>query len=495
MSRASAPAAPQPFFVADGPPASGSRLLLITFLFPPAQAVGGLRWQKFAGFAAQYGWGLDVVTLDPADILHPDRSRLADLPAGTRVYGVRRRPTLIERFEQNLHRWRGRLRTGSGEPSSTTAGAEPRTVARTKSPASFGRAELRWELARPRGWRRVHQAWLEYHRDQAWAAEAGTVAIALAASGLHAAVITCGPPHMAHEAGRLTSLGTGLPFIMDLRDPWTLVQRLPAHIGSPLWLSLARKYERRAVARASLIVTNTEPSRCALRAAYPTVSAEFLTVMNGYDNEVIPPPRGGRRFTIAYAGSIYLDRDPRPLFKAAARVIQELRLSSEQFGIEFIGNGDSYGGVPVATLARGEGIGEYVRTGPYRPRTEALEFLAGATMLLSLPQDSDMAIPSKIFEYMRFEAWLLALAEPASATAQLLEGTEADVVASADLDGLARVLRARYLQFAAGIRPTPLARDPRFSREGQARLLFDAVARCAQSPRPSPPALHATSAD
>jgi len=53
-----------------------------------------------------------------------------------------------------------------------------------------------------------------------------------------------------------------------------------------------------------------------------------------------------------------------------------------------------------------------------------------------------MAIPSKVFEYMRYEAWLLALAEPRSATAQLLRDTPADVVRPDDVDALAGVLRA-----------------------------------------------------
>jgi hypothetical protein len=58
------------------------------------------------------------------------------------------------------------------------------------------------------------------------------------------------------------------------------------------------------------------------------------------------------------------------------------------------------------------------------PRKEALEFLAGATMLLSLPAGQRLCVPAKIFEYVRFEAWMLVLATPESATGRLLAGTE-----------------------------------------------------------------------
>src|SRR6266566_3730546 len=63
-----------------------------------------------------------------------------------------------------------------------------------------------------------------------------------------------------------------------------------------------------------------------------------------------------------------------------------------------------------------------------RPRAEAMQFLARGTMLVSLPLFSrsgeiDATIPAKIFDYVRFDAWLLALAERGSATELLLRGT------------------------------------------------------------------------
>src|SRR5436305_4762536 len=105
-----------------------------------------------------------------------------------------------------------------------------------------------------------------------------------------------------------------------------------------------------------------------------------------------------------------------------------------------------------------------------------MEFQARAAMLVSLPQDSDMAIPAKIFEYMLFEAWLLALATPESAVGRLLEGSAADVVRPDDLDALARVIRERVVQYRSGIRPPRLAGDERHSRRAQANRLLDAIA-------------------
>jgi len=200
--------------------------------------------------------------------------------------------------------------------------------------------------------------------------------------------------------------------------------------------------------------------------------------MNGTDEEVVPPAAAeARSFRVVFGGSIYIDRNPRMVLRAAARVVRQLALEPDRFGLDFIGNADSFGGVPLSCMAQEEGLGAYVRTHRPLPRREAMEFLAQAQMLLSLPQDTPLQIPSKLFEYMQFDAWLLVLAKRGSATEMLLRDTDADVVEPDDLEGIVAALKARYLQFAAGDRPSRIGVDGRFSRRVQAEALFDTLAR------------------
>jgi glycosyltransferase involved in cell wall biosynthesis len=265
---------------------------------------------------------------------------------------------------------------------------------------------------------------------------------------------------------------------MDMRDPWSMVPAMTKSRASPLWFWLASRHERRAVERAALVVANTEPLRAAMEVAYPGSHEHVITVMNGYDEESVPSSKHGPCFTIRYAGSIYIDRDPRNFFRAAARFVHEVGATPKTFRIEFIGKLESYGSEPISSVAREEGLAGYVRTAPPRSRREAMKFMAEATMLLSLPQDVALAIPSKIFEYMRFDAWLLVLARRDSAIELLLRGTSADVVAPDDVDRIVAILRQRYAQHTRGERPTRIATDTRFSRRAQAQILFDAIDRC-----------------
>jgi hypothetical protein len=280
---------------------------------------------------------------------------------------------------------------------------------------------------------------------------------------------------MSHEAGRLVSLATRLPFVMDMRDPWSLQPWLRESVASPPWYRRPESFERACIAQAQLIVANTQPAHTALAAAYPDASGRIITVMNGSDDDPLPPHRHTGRFTIAYAGTIYLDRDPLLLFRAAAQVIRSLELTPEQFGVDILGRFAAEEHVPLLGMATREGIADYVTVEPPRPQQAALEFLAGASMLVIFPGSNTLAIPAKVFEYIRFDSWLLTIAEPASGIAQLLRGSSADVV-EPQVDAVAGAIAARYRDHVAGVRPTRVAVDDRFSRDAQARLLLDAIA-------------------
>ncbi len=451
------------------------RILLLSYHFPPSPAAGALRWQKLAGLVAERGWGLDVVALDPGQLKRQEPERYGDLPAGTRVFGVREGQLLVERLEHTAWLIYGRLRTAE-KPQAPQGQPTPPT------PSTLTRDQVGWQLWSLGGWRRAYYAWVRFAHDRAWAQGVASLARRVVRPGIHRVVISCGPPHLAHEAGRLVAEATRLPLVVDMRDPWSLGHRFQEYAASPLRLRLMESTERRIIDRSSLVVMNTPPAAEGMARAYP--GKRVISVLNGYDEEPLPPIPSRSRFIVAYTGSIYLDRDPRLVFRAAAHVVRELGLTPEQFGFEFIGNTGSYRGTTLEDIAAQEGLSGYVRTGPQQPRAKAMAFMAEASMLLSLPQDSYMAIPSKIYEYMRFPAWMLVLTEADSATDRILTGTGADVLRPEDVDGMTAVLRRRYQAFAAGERPVPVARDARLSRRHQSEVLLEALTEVTEAHRP-----------
>ncbi len=458
----------------NGAPRSRNRILLIAYHFPPDPAIGALRWQKFARFAVERGWGLDVIMREEASIPSPDPRRLADLPADVRRFGVPDRPLWFERIE--------------------TAAAHavrrviPRRLASESLPATA--------VGKPSSGRDVTRAYfsvVDYLQKRRWARDAARAALTVTrsdASVTHRVVIGCGPPYSTYMAAQLVMRATRgrIPMVIDMRDPWSLSQRFPEHIASPVTVRLARRTERSLVQDAALVVTNTEPVNEATRRLYPARASRIIAVPNGFDDDRLPPPAPRDRFIMAYAGTIYLNRDPRPLLRALSTVVRDLNLTPDQFTLEFMGDVENANGVPLARLVEEAGVQAFVRILPARPRAEALEYLAGASMLVLLPQDSDMVIPGKLYEYMRFEAWILALAEPASAVAHLLRGSAAHVVSADDAAAIASVLERCYRQHLAGGRGAPLAIDERLGRRARAERFFDALDDVLRGPHRQDPA-------
>ena len=446
------------------------RLLLVSFHFPPAQTVGALRWARIAPWIVERGWDLDVITAAPGSLDAAARSRLRALPAGTRIYGVPTPPTVVNRLHRavtTIVRTFKRRRHGD-------APGRDGAYSNAPTPSSLPVEQIRLDWRDYRTLKRAYTVWILHAQDLAWSKAAAALGVQLAQEVDYMSVVTCGPPHLTHEAGRLIAQRTGRLFIMDLRDPWSIERRLPESYASPLFFSLSRRYERRAVARADLVVTNTDALSDAMQRGYP--DANVLTVMNGFDNEPLPSSTPGSCFVVAYAGGIYVDRDPRPLFRAVHQVVEELRLTPDEFRVEMIGQVGSFGGVSLKVIAREEGVERYLRVGPWRPREQALQFLANASVVVCLPQDNPYAIPSKVFEYMRFNAWMLALAEPGSPVHGLLHDTDADIVPPRNVCEIAEALTRRYRQFRTGVRPRPIATDPRFSQEVQVKPLLSAIA-------------------
>ena len=95
----------------------------------------------------------------------------------------------------------------------------------------------------------------------------------------------------------------------------------------------------------------------------------IVTIRNGSDETPLPSGSPATRFSIRFAGSIYLDRDPRLVFRAAAQVVRELGLTPDTFGFSFMGEVASFGGMSLQAIAREEGIEAFVEVMPPRPRS------------------------------------------------------------------------------------------------------------------------------
>jgi hypothetical protein len=450
-----------------GSSTADKRLLLISAHYPPDPAVGSLRWMHFTRYLADERWAVDVVSgWNP--VTEKNGGLMASLPANVRVFSVKPRPSRFA--DLILGAWR-LIRPKPARLTPRPAGAS-RGVAPQPAPlAGTGRS---WKQSV----RRALLSLVEYRTQASWSAAAVEQVDDIIQGGVaYNAVVSSGPPHSAHVAAHIISRRYRLPHLVDLRDPWSLVERVPEQIESPLWFRLARRDERRVFEAAGIIALNTERSCRAYRNAYPRLAARMVTIRNGSDDDPIPTGQPHHDFRIRFGGSIYLDRDPRLLFRAASRVISTLGLSPKDLKIEFMGTVDWTGGEgALRECAEEEGVGAFFSIFPPSSRSQAFEFFANADLLVSLPQDSHMAIPAKIYEYVRFSVELLVLAEPESATSDLLAESRAHVIAPADVEGMTALLVRLLSDRKGGQAPLAVGVNGDFDRRRQGNILVERLA-------------------
>ena len=435
------------------------RLLLVSYFYPPINVVGSLRWQRLSGFAAERGWAIDVILADPKTIpFAVDEARLRTLPPETRLFPVpdhRSWPNSAQRWLWRTIRPLVRRGSAPGAVASPAAVSSPRVPDRARPSAAY-------------------LSMLERGEQRRWARRAAAVGLGVARASRPDVVVSSGPPHSTHEAARRISATLGVPWIMDMRDPWRSTEVMPPELASRTWVEQAARDEARCVDAARLVTVTTDALRLELAHRYPQLGSRFLTVMNGADPLAVPSARPSSRFVIAYAGHLYVGRDPKNLFLALRRVIDELRLGAEDIGVEFMG-GLEYGRKPITEIAGEAGVAAFVNARPLGSHDEAVKFQAGASMLVSLPQYAHLAIPAKVFEYVQYSAWLLILAERESATELLFRDTAADVVDPGDVAAISAAIRRRFEEHRRGERPCALNETGAFDRSRQARILLDAL--------------------
>ncbi len=463
---------PQPYFEKpSGASVGRGRLLVISYRFPPDATIGSRRWEKLAHFAVARGWALDIIARQPAEG-EADPVRMNSLPPGIRVYGVAQ-PRL---WREALEDWAWRLYRdalpGRRRPTDDAHAGNGAAPAPNERPLSLDRRDIHWPPTRARELLRLYWVLVEQGHYAAWARGAIALGNQLVGAEKFAAVISSGPPHMSHEAGRDIAERHGLPFAMDMRDLWSLSPRLHEHVASPMWFRIAERNERRAVARASLVVANNEPARRALIQAYPASADRIITVLNGADDYPLPATHHDGCFRIRFAGTIYITSDVATLFSAVRTVIDDLGLGPADLRVELIGSMET---ATIAALAHAQHLENYVSVGPVLPHAAALEFLAGASMLVIFSGFGAVTLPAKTFEYVRFAAWILAQGEAGSALDLMLQGTDADVISPSDAAATATAIRRRVEQYRAGVRPSPVGSDDRYSRARQAGILLDAL--------------------
>lgn len=362
------------------------RVLFVAAFFPPINAVGSVRPAKIAKYLPEHGWEPTVLTVD----------RFVSRPA-TMPLEMPEARVVRARFVDPLGLG---IRAARGEAGPSAAAHPPSADGR----APLGRAVRRrmYDLARrllPVNAVRVPD------RLMPWYPAAVRRGGRLLAAGGFDALLSTSPPPTAQLVAATLARRSGLPWVADMRDPWTtdLTQR-----RREPWQSLEAGLERRTMGRATTVVTVSEILAEAFAARF---GRPCLSIPNGFDADLpdAPAPSTLGRLTLTYTGSVYAGlQDPAPLLAALAGLRAAGRLSPDELTLRVYGN--DRGDLPA--LAAAHGAGEFIAYHDAVPHPEALlrQREGHALLHLGFPDPAMAGYYSlKVFEYLQAQRPILAL--------------------------------------------------------------------------------------
>ena len=356
--------------------AETKRVLIVAYHFPPiAGSSGVLRALKLCRYLPENGWQPTVLAPNPRAYERTDSSQLSDIPPGVDV-----------------------LRTSAFD---------------TQRHLSI--------RGRYFGWMALPDRWAS------WVLSAVPAGLRAIRREKIDAIFSTFPVPSAVMIGSLLHRLTGKPWIVDLRDSMTEDD----YPRDPAIRRHLRKLEARVVRDASRILFTAASAIRIYRQRYPSLTADkCVLVPNGYDEDDfqnIPEAPATNRsadrpLRLLHLGLLYpAERDPRPFFRAIARLKSEGRVSANSLTIDLRASGYE----PLyATMLREIGVDDIVHLLPPLPYREALRDAAQAdALLLFQAANCDHQIPAKTFEYLRLRRPILALTSETGDTAAVLHST------------------------------------------------------------------------
>jgi glycosyltransferase involved in cell wall biosynthesis len=273
---------------------------------------------------------------------------------------------------------------------------------------------------------------------------------------------------------------TGKPWVVDLRDSMTEEGYPRDPRTRRLWLWL----ERKSVQHADRIIFTAASTREMYLKRYPELTpSKCLLISNGYDEEDFAALhmsngallKSARPLRLLHTGLIYPEeRDPRPFFRALARLKREGRIASNTLSIVFRAPGSED---LFQRLIDDLGIADLLQIQPHVPYRQALQECGDADgLLLFQAANCDHQIPAKSYEYLRLRKPIFALTTQIGDTAALLREVGGATIANlAEADDIYHKLPDFLAALSKGSHPLPdELRIRRYARRNQAEQL----ARC-----------------
>jgi glycosyltransferase involved in cell wall biosynthesis len=370
------------------------KVLIITYYWPPGSGPGVQRFLKFSKYLREFGWEPIILTVENGSYPSVDASLEKEVPPNLKVVKTK----TFEPFQ-----WYNLLKGKKGK--STGVG-----MVGLQNPSLFQKLALhiRANCFVPD----ARKGWKKYALKSAQEI--------VQTDGVDA-IITTGPPHSAHLIGLELKKETELPWVADMRDPWTTIFY---NSDFPRTESTKRKDKslEDLVLRTADAITVVSKG---LEQEFSDRNSAISVIYNGYDEDDIPLsiPKRNERFTISYVGNFMPNQNPNVLWELLAELKEEVVGFSKDLQLFFTGNVDD----SIVKSVCEKGLGKQLKIAPFIPHKEAVKRMSAADVLLFVIPESKgnkLIITGKLFEYLATGNPILSIGPVSGDAAELLKDAQ-----------------------------------------------------------------------
>lgn len=210
-------------------------------------------------------------------------------------------------------------------------------------------------------------------------------------------IYTTSPMQSGLIVGLIIKSITKLPFIVELRDPWTTN---PFYIKKKFKIldRLEEKLEMYTYLYADKIIVINEHFIPPILDKYPKVNKQkFVVIENGFDNDdfLNKTPKKFPKLTLVHSGNFYLGRSPKKFLEALAIVKNKHRHLAAIWDVVFVGGAEDF-----KPLIDDLEIGDFVSILGTVSHSDSISIMLGADALLLIPGKGKSTLTGKIYEYI-----------------------------------------------------------------------------------------------
>ena len=289
-------------------------------------------------------------------------------------------------------------------------------------------------------------------------------------------ILTSSPPHSSQLIGCALQSKTGIPWIADLRDPWTSIRyydfakRSLAARKADAWL------EKRVLTRADRVITVSEALATEFKAKLNArVRDKVQVVMNGYDEcDFKGYKERGEKFIILHAGNCQAHQNPEALWRSLDKLRRTGRINTDVIEVQFIGKIDP----KIMDSAKSCGISDLVKLREFVPHREIVKEMRNASvMLMIVPRVTwnGGIVTGKLFEYIGSTNPVLVIGPPEGDAGKIVSDfPESTICDYQDIEGVTAFIEKTFSDWQSGKSVTAMQKTrQRYTRSYQARQLAE----------------------